>query len=182
MSQQCIAMHSSFVQYLIDPTQFHGLLIEHIHKVLHERDQQREDVRDWVINEAMNAKSLQHGGTFRNALSRKVDEVIIPIFSEIIASIDQNYNLNLIDPRNENTPLFKFWLNMFQNQNIMQFNYRDMVTPREQIPGVGGRKAEEDFKCALPFSLLVFEAVDCQWDNARSAGGNGRRGVVCASN
>ncbi len=139
--------------------------------MLQEREIIREDEKDWVVKEAMNSKGLQHGGTFRNALSRKVDEVIIPIFSEIIASIDQNYNLDLIDPRIDNPPLSKFWLSMFRKSGVMQFDYTDMITPREQVPGVGGRKSTEDYKCELPFSWLIYEAIRSQWDNARSSAG-----------
>ncbi len=120
----------------------------------------------------MNPKSLQHGGTFRNALSRKVDQVIIPIFSEIIASIDQNYNLDLIDPESSNPSLAQFWLSMFRECGVMQFNYVDMITrPRDQVPGIGGRKSGEDYKCELPFSWLIYDAVNSQWANARTSVG-----------
>lgn len=140
-------------------------------EVLQERDLIREDDKEWVVREAMNARSLQHGGTFRNALSRKVDEVVIPIFSEIIAVIDQNYNLDLIDPKSNNLLLSRFWLSMFREGSVMQFNYADMIAPREQVPGVGGRKAEEDYKCHLPFSWLIHKAVDSQWNNAKTSSG-----------
>ena len=140
-------------------------------EVLEERDIIRED-KEWVVKEAMNRRSLQHGGTFRNALSRKVDDVIIPIFSEIIASIDQNYNLDLIDPKNGDPLLSQFWLSMFREGDVMQFSYADMITPREQVPGVGGRKAQEDYKCHLPFSWLIHKAVDSQWENAKTSSGN----------
>ena len=146
------------------------MLVQHIFEVLQEREEVFEGEK-WVIKEAMNARNLQHGGTFRNALSRKVDEVVTPIFAEIIASVDRNYNLDLIDPKNENSPISKFWLSIFSDSSIMQFNYRDMVTPREQVPGVGGRKTGEDFKCELPFSWLIYDAVDSQWDNAKSLAG-----------
>ena len=139
--------------------------------MLQERDETWDTEKEWVIKEAMNPRSLQHGGTFRNALSRKVDEVIIPIFSEIIASIDQNYNLDLIDPKNDDFPLSQFWLSIFRECGVMQFNYVDMVIPREQVPGVGGRKAGEDYKCELPFSWKIYEAVNSQWDNAKSSAG-----------
>ncbi len=151
--------------------QFCDVLIRHIYKVLQEHDEVREDKKDWVMNEAKNPKSLQHGGTFRNVLSRKIDDVIIPIFSEIIASIDQNFNLDLIYRKGEDLPFSQFWLCMFRNSSIMQFNYTDMVTPREQVPGLGGRKTREDFKCEFPFSWLVYEAVESQWDNAKCSAG-----------
>lgn len=140
--------------------------------MLKERESVWKEEKHWVIREAMDMKSLHHGGTFRNVLSRKVDEVITPIFSEIISSIDRNCNLNLIDPRNEDLPrLSQFWLRIFRDPQLMQFNYTDMVAPREQIPGLGGRKSREDFTCELPFSWLIFEAVNNQWDNLKSSSG-----------
>ena len=154
-----------------DFSQFHGMLINHVCKVLQKRDVFHEEERDWVVKEAMNPRSLQHGGTFQNALSRKFDEVIIPILSEIICTIDQNYNLDLIDPKNVNPSLSQFWLSMFRKNSIMQFNYTEMVAPREQVPGVGGRKAGVDYMCQLPFSWLIYEAVDSLWDDVKSSAG-----------
>ncbi len=151
-----------------DNTRFHGILVEHIHKILQMRDEQRPDLKEWVTTEAMNAKGLQHGGTFRNVLSRKVDDVVVPMFAEILASIDRNYNLDLIDPKSENTSLSQFWLNVFSDPEIMEFSY---TSTREQVPGLGGRKAGEDFQCQLPFSWLIYDAVDSQWNNAKSIAG-----------
>ncbi len=156
--------------FIIDNAQFYGVLIQHIYNVLCERDEVHEDEKEWVFNEAINVSKLRDGGTFRNALSRKVDSVIIPIFSEIIAAIDRNYNLDLIDSKNENPQLSQFFLDLFCDSSIMQFNYNDMITPREQVPGVGGRKTGEDFKGEMPFSWLIHEAVWSQWSNTVSLG------------
>lgn len=138
--------------------------------MLRERDELREDEKDWVLKEAMNPKNLQHGGTFWNTLFRKVDDVVIPIFSEIISIIDQNYNLYLIDPSEQNSPLSSLWLQMFQDCRIMQFQYVDMVTPK----GLGLKmRAGNEFVCKFPFSWLVYEAVENQWNNAKSSTGTG---------
>ena len=139
--------------------------------MLQEHDQLREDQKEWVINEAKNPKSLQHGGTFRNVLSRKVDEIVIPIFSKIISSIDRNFNLDLIDSKEYSSPLSQFWLIVFCDSSIMQFKYVDMVTPQDNVPGLSARKAGEDYTCELPFSWLIYEAVESQWDNAKTSAG-----------
>ena len=156
-----------------DDSTFHGILVRHIHKLLKERDQVREDERNWILNEALSSRKLQNGGTFQNVLARKLDEVLVPILSEIIALLDRNYNLNHLNTKEKTSPLYQFWLAMFRNQ---QLHYEDMVSQgmhRERVPGVGGRMAEEDFKCQLPFSWLVKEAVDSQWHSAKStSGGN----------
>lgn len=160
------------VFFVTDFSEFHRVLVHHISEVLREKDKLRPDEKEWVINEAMDPRSLQHGGTFRNVLSRKVDDVIVPIFSEIISVIDQNYNLDLIDPRCADTAVSQFWLNVFRDPDIMQFCYTDTVNPRKQVPGVGGRKAGDDFKCEMPFSWLIYGAVQSQWENTKCSSGN----------
>jgi len=145
--------------------------VRRIHQLLSEREEIREDEKDWVVNEALNTRKLQNGGTFQNVLARKLDEVLVPIFSEIIAVVDHNYNLDRLDPKNENSPLSQFWLAIFRSSAIVRFCYEDMATcgrHRDLVPGAGGRMAEEDFKCQLPFSWLVKEAVDAHWHGAKS--------------
>ena len=159
---------SSCIYFIVS---FHGILFQHIYEVLQERDTIRIDEKDWIIREAMNQKSLQHGGTFRNALTRKFDKIITPIFSEIIAKIDQHYNLNLIDPKNKQLRMSQLWLKIFNESQIMNFSYSDMVTPKDQVPGLGARKSCEDFVCQFPFSWLVFEAVNGQWEHAKKETG-----------
>lgn len=146
------------------------MLIHHIYNLLEQRGEVRADDRDWVLNEALNPKKLQNGGTFRNVLTRKLDDVIIPIFAEIIGIVDYNYNLNLIGGLSQNTSLSRLWLAIFRNPDIMKFHYEEMVT-RQQVPGVGGRMAEQDFRCQFPFSWLIKQAVDAQWDQAKSIAG-----------
>ena len=142
--------------------------MRHIHQLLKEREQVREDDTNWILNEALSIRKLQNGGIFQNVLARKLDGVLVPIFSEIIALVDHNYNLNHLNSQERNSPLYQFWLAMFRNQ---QFHYQDMVTQgmhREQGRSVRGRMIEEDFKCQLPFSWLVKETVDSQWYSAKS--------------
>ena len=120
-----------------------------------------------MVNEALSSKQLQSGGTFRNVITRKLDRVIVPIFAEIIALIDRNYNLDLADP---SMPVFQFWLAMFRDRKVMQFIYTEMVV-RKQVPGAGSRMAEEEFQCQFPFSWMVWEAFKAQWDAAKSTAG-----------
>ena len=63
-----------------------------------ERDKVQVD-KDWVLNEALSGLKLQNGGTFQNVLTRRLDEVITPIFSAILSFVDQYSNLDLINPR-----------------------------------------------------------------------------------
>lgn len=124
---------------------------------------QREEVYDknWILKEAMDAKGLLNGGTFWNALSRKINDVILPIFTAIIGFVDFNCNLDLVV---QGPPsISKLWLAMFENNQIMQFNY-DKIATRKWRPRRGGRM---EFKCRLPFSWIIKDAVDSQWENAQ---------------
>ena len=151
----------------VDPQSFHGILVMHIYRLLQEREFDRPDLTDWVLGEALNASNLEVGGTFRNVLAHKIDEVVIPIFAKIIATIDRNYNLDLINPKAGDSPLAQFWLAMFSDQKVQQLRYSEIV----QGPGLGRRMLDREFKCKLPFFWLVKDAVDSQWDNAKSQAG-----------
>ena len=142
----------------------------HIYRLLREREADRIDLTDWILREALNASKLEVGGTFRNVLARKIDEVVITIFANIIPRIDRGYNLDLINPKVPCSTLSQFWLAMFKDPKIQQFRYSDMIE-KGSVPGLGQRKLGQDFKCKLPFFWLVKDAVDSQWDNAKCQAG-----------
>ena len=142
----------------------------HIYRLIQEREADRLDLTNWVLREALDASKLEVGGTFRNVLARKIDEVVVKVFANIIACIDRDYNLDLINPKVPESPLSQFWLAMFKEPKIQQFRYSDM-DGEGGVPGLGKRKLVQDFKCQLPFFWLVKDAVDSQWDNAKSQAG-----------
>ena len=143
--------------------------MRHIHRLLEERDQIRKDEKQWALNEALSAKKLKHGGTFRNTLAHKMDQAVISIFAEIIDAIDHNCNLNLM--QDENTPHSQFWLAIFKESQIMQFRYEEMVAKGD--PHVNRMNPQEEgFKCQLPFFWLIKELFDAQWDSAKATGGS----------
>lgn len=166
-----IKYYNNIACYLTDVTTFHGILVNRMFEILEERDHLYEDEKVWVINEAMNAKKLQHGGTFRNVLSRKIDEVVIPILAKIIATLDHNCNLDWIDPKKHELSISQFWLSIFNERQLMQFSYAEIATPKERVPEVEGRKVKETFRCKLPFSWLIFETINSHWDSAKSSVG-----------
>ena len=134
-----------------------------------ERERLGLDDSNWVLKEAMNARKLQNGGTFRKVLARRIDEVIIPIFAKIISVIDRNSNLSLLNPLDQSEPLSKLWLSMFRESRLMPFSSEEMFTDKEQGVSVS-RTSEHGFKSKLPFSWIIKETVDSQWEAARSVG------------
>ena len=140
--------------------------MSHIHRILREREAVSFD-SDWVLSEAMNIHNLQTGGTFKNVLSRKLDNVIIPFFAEIIAFTDHNCNLNLLQTVCPPTPLAQFWLKIFSSERAEHaLCYNDMATGVQKVA-----MRDEEFECEFPFSWLVKELMDSQWENAQTTGG-----------
>lgn len=138
------------------------------------------DSNNWAFLESMQSKRLRQGGTFRNCLSRKFDEVIVPIFAEILSTIDKNYNLSLIhDTLDQSSVIAKLWLGIFANKQICHFSYNDMVAKdqqqqhnyRSRVPGIGTLLASPDYMGKFPFSWLVKDTIDSQWDNATALAG-----------
>ena len=144
---------------------FYAILVSHIHRMLREREENFPDT-DWVLDEAMDIHNLQTGGTFKNVLTRKLDKVVVPCFSEIIAFLDRNCNLNLLQPVCPITPLSQFWLKIFSSQRAVQaLSFADMVGIQKVA------MKDEEFVCEFPFSWLVKELMDSQWDTAQNTGG-----------
>ena len=134
--------------------------------MLKEREEVYKDRDDWIIQEAMNINHLQTGGTFKNVLARRLDEVIVPCFAMIIAFMDQNCNLNLLQSVQHLSPLSKFWLNICASQHAQdELRYVDMVGTQKVV------MKDDNFACEFPFYWLVKDLMDCQWDSAQSTGG-----------
>ena len=163
----------------IGERRFHDILIEHISNVLQERDSCMPDSKDWALFVSMQSKKLQQGVTFRNCLSREFDEIIVPIFAEILSVIDKNFNLNLIYNVDRSSLIARLWLGIFADKKICHFNYSDMVAKdqqqqhnyRSRVPGIGALLASPRYVCKFPFSWLIKDAVDSQWDNASALAG-----------
>ena len=165
--------------YFLGEKQFHHILIEHIGNVLYEKDSGMTNATDWAFDESMESKKLRQGGTFRNCLSRKFDEVIVPIFAKILGSIDKNYNLSLIhNVKDDRSSLIaQLWLGIFADKQVCRFNYNEFVTKSQQqqqknkgkVPGIGTLLASPDYVCKFPFSWLVKDAIDSQWNNATAS-------------
>ena len=146
-----------------DDSLFYAILVMHIHSVLRQRDQMTNEGTEWVLDEAMNGKKLQSGGTFRNILSRKLDEVITPIFAEVLVHVDRYSNLDLM--RNSVPPhIRQMWLSVFTCPALCSFSHTEMsIQGGDGLVGMGQRKSSRKvFRCQFPFFWLIKETVDSQ--------------------
>lgn len=146
---------------------FYEALIEHIYKVLCERDEKIADEDQWILTEALSAAQLCCGGTFRNVLSRKIDNEIVPIFSGMLDYIDQACNLDLLV--NGSEEIKKLWLKMFTDADVMTFHF--------SLQGKGlqlnealliGSVIPKNYKCGFPFFWLIKHGVETELQNLQA--------------
>ena len=149
-----------FLFITIGQNNFYEILVDKLQTLLEQRE--RVHPTHWVLTEALSAKSLRMGGTFQNTLARKFDYIITPLFAEIIAVIDQNYNLNILDVGDLQSPLSQFWLQIFGDQNIISFLYEDVINK-----GTKDRKSQENFHGKFPFSWIVHDKFTSTLATAR---------------
>ena len=150
--------------HISDHTTFYGILVGHIYRLLKEREELYCD-SNWVCQEAMKRTSLRNGGTFKNALVRRLDDVVVPIFTEVIAFIDCNYNLNFLQPVNSSAPLSHLWLKIFCCPAMEhKLSYQRMKIRQKVLI--------DEFEGQFPFSWLVKEAIDNLWEEAKAIAGH----------
>ena len=126
----------------------------HIYKILSEKETADSQYSKWLHNLSTEQKNL------RKIVAIKIDEAIIPIFSKIIAYIDQYHNLNLIDPKSPS----QFWLAMFDSQ-VLNLHSDDL----DLIHNHGAATTENShlkyqYECRMPFFWVIKEAIDCHWN------------------
>ena len=157
----------------LDDSLFYATLVRHIHSMLLEREEVMEE-KEWVLDEAMSGKKLQSGGTFRNVLSRKLDEVITPIFAEVLVHVDRYSNLDLLKRKSSPLHVQQLWLNVFTCSELCSFSYTEMSVQGggDRLAGMGQRKSsDEEFPCQFPFFWLIKETVDSHWNAAMTMTG-----------
>jgi len=136
----------------------------HVHQMVVDHEDTSNDLKEWVLNLALSSKELRSRGTFQCVLSQKIDDIITPKFAEILAFIDSNHNLDLLS--HTNPAVSKLWIDFFSDPQICHFSYEELVAKsRQHIP------AEEEFRCQFPFSWLIKQSVEEEWNKAKNIAG-----------
>ena len=162
---------------------FLGLLTRHILKVLQERDEKSGvNANTWVQNEALTTRSLHEGGTFQRALWLKLQSIVCPILSEVIAAFDCCINLDLLD---EKHPLWlrNLWLDLFADPEVISLSYHTMLVEdssqmRDRVPVMACGAQNHSFGCQLPFSWRVKAITDAFLPQAANTSANSNQPVV----
>lgn len=104
-----------------------------------------------MTEEAINLQGLQEAGTFLNALIKKFDKIVAPIFANIISFADRNSNLKLLIQ--EEPYVIRLWLEIYSSAHLCQHLFH---CARSSIQ----EKSKGAFESQFPFSWLVFEIVE----------------------
>ena len=133
-------------------------------------DDKNPEAKNWAFKEAL--KHSQINGTFRNALSRRLDRILLPILAKIIALIDKNFNLSIIhkhyNSKKKLAPIAKFWLEIFSEHTLCKLSYEDIFTDNNVtqtkicVPGIGASLSDHFYKCQFPFSWICREVINVQ--------------------
>ena len=161
----CLTYH---IFILIEKSSFDCRLVQFVTAILKEMDDINPKAKDWAFEEAL--KHSQISGTFRNALSRRLDKILLPILAKIIALIDKNFNLSIIHNHRDNiklsSPIAKVWLEIFSERSLCKICYDDIFTTnnvtraKKWVPGIGATLSEHFYKCHFPFSWICREVIN----------------------
>ena len=116
------------------------------------------DCHEWVYEEAQNLEHLQEGGSFSNALLRRFDKALQPLFIHIIKFIDLHSNLQLLRSdfiSESDKPLSKLWLDIYSSSELCQNVLYKIIMSRQHATSSG-----RNFHCQFPFSWVIFEYIN----------------------
>lgn len=145
---------SIIIQYflLTDQVPFYEALVRHVHSLLKQLEEILPQCKKWALNEARSHKSLRHGGTLRNTLIKKIDDMITPFLAYILSFICQYHNLALYKNHDVN-PVSQLWLAIFSDSSVVQFKYSEISKPMQENKAV-------PFGCHFPFFWIAKEAIE----------------------
>ena len=113
--------------------------------------------KEWAIDESMKYMDLHKNGSFRNALSYKMDQKIIVALNIILNAVDKYCNLNLL--RSEVDVISKLWFKIFEDGDL----FLNVTTELENITAGNKNIAFTTFRCQFPFFWLFINSIENQW-------------------
>uniref|UniRef100_S4RZQ0 Uncharacterized protein n=1 Tax=Petromyzon marinus TaxID=7757 RepID=S4RZQ0_PETMA len=75
----------------------------------------------WTSRQASSLESILHNGTFRQALWQHLQKVVSSALAGVLAAVDQDNNLDLLDESKQPPHIIELWLQILSNENILPF-------------------------------------------------------------
>ena len=148
--------------------QFFKQLKHQVIRLLQEQESHQESTSAtaWVRNEALSYSSLHKGGTFCRTLWLRIVDTVTPVLSKIIAFVDRNHNLMLLEEvaAGSRSWLTDLWLNIFNSSLISGHDY-DFLSPvqkavSQRVRVLSSGLNEHLFSAQFPFSYIVRLELD----------------------
>ena len=129
--------------------QFGTVLLRIIYRFLREKESQAIEGQEWFHDEARTGRNIQECGTFRRALSYRIENEVIPILSHLISQIDVNSNLDLLKEKDE----WKrdLWLEFFSSEEFLSL---EKISTLQGNP-MKRKKTKASLVCWFPFSSAI---------------------------
>ncbi|XP_053389495.1 E3 ubiquitin-protein ligase rnf213-alpha-like [Mercenaria mercenaria] len=144
----------------------HGLSVQ-ISRLLEDKEKNTSNPQtsdNWLAKKAASQDVIQKTGTLRRACLQVFGSVITPILSGLIAFLDTNQNLNILQME-ELTWQYILWLTVLKTEDAIPLSYRDMFqdgnskTQREFHVICTGSNGKT-FQSKMPFSWVICQKIE----------------------
>ncbi|KAK7465937.1 hypothetical protein BaRGS_00037515, partial [Batillaria attramentaria] len=147
-----------------DKNQFFTGLWRLLTSVLEEKEAGRDEPMNWLAKDAAQPDWIRRAGTFRRAWMQCIERHLIPILAGVVAYLDTNHNLDLLQQDELPPWVSNLWLRILNDESLVNFRYSDMLSGNhtELKEFVCGSTFVAKNACAsmLPFSWVIVEVIE----------------------
>ena len=138
---------------------FSSILCEKVCKLLEEQSDELyyENPQEWAVKEAMNAQRLQSNYTLVDAVALRLQERLKEMLMFLVIRLDHNYNLDILEKNEPDSPLYKLWISAFEDERIVQLDYNQLYASKTS--GVTPLYKYQ-LTCSFPFSSDVIPQIE----------------------
>jgi hypothetical protein len=128
---------------------FYSITVRIIKKALKMKEQHHYQQHEWILDEAKNMDALQEGGTFQNALVRKFDKLVVPIFAQILSLVDRHSNLDIL-LSSDKDEISKLWIDFYTSDQVTHQILSHITKEGSKIT-----VNKTAFHCQFPFIWII---------------------------
>ncbi|XP_073722611.1 E3 ubiquitin-protein ligase rnf213-beta [Misgurnus anguillicaudatus] len=145
---------------------FQEVLLGRLVTALMKREELTLNAKDWAYRAAKNREALQEGGTLRHTLWRYLEGILSPVLARVLEVLDRDCNLNLLHGVSDG--LVQFWLDIFQDQQLLDLTFSQNESAADQEINVQCHMfvGDKEWPCAAPFSWLIKSYCQSLWEES----------------
>ncbi|XP_077056473.1 E3 ubiquitin-protein ligase rnf213-beta isoform X2 [Siphateles boraxobius] len=147
---------------------FQEVLLRRLVFALMRKEELVHNPEDWAYKVAKNHKALQEGGTLRHTLWRCLQGVLTPVLAQVLEVLDRDCNLYLLYGEGLSEGLSQFWLDIFEDQQLLDLTLLQNASTPEQEINVQCQLfvGEVERRCSAPFSWLIKAYCQSLWEES----------------